>query len=82
MRTEGTIFPVSDLKDHLENIKMEGVRFFDQHYVGELVRDAETIKWNITPDKYPVTFIQNFWKFRWGQLRYMNYQKKVLMEYR
>lgn len=54
MRTEGTIFPVSDLKDHLENIKMEGVRFFDQHYVGELVRDAETIKWNITPDKYPL----------------------------
>src|SRR5690606_16429610 len=38
MRTEGTVFPVSDLKEHLENIMVKRESFLAEHYVGELVR--------------------------------------------
>lgn len=57
MRTSGTIFPVSDLKEYLADIKMQGVRFWDRHYVGDLVVDKENIKWQLA-DKYPIRSYQ------------------------
>lgn len=57
MRTSGTIFPVADLKEYLADIKMQGVRFWDRHYVGDLVVDKENIKWQLA-DKYPIRSYQ------------------------
>ena len=57
MQTSGTIFPVSDLKEYLADIKMQGVRFWDRHYVGDLVLDKENIKWQLA-DKYPIRSYQ------------------------
>ena len=59
MRTEGTAFPVADLRDSLEDIAPEMQRFVDSHYVGKLVYDEQGfVKWrnehNIQPIReYP-----------------------------
>lgn len=55
MRTEGTVFPVSDLKDYLESIMIKRDTFLAEHYVGELIRDSSgKIKWKLNSDKYPI----------------------------
>lgn len=40
MRTEGTVFPVADLKEYLESISPKRESFLAEHYVGELILDA------------------------------------------
>ena len=55
MRTEGTVFPVSDLKDYLESIMIKRDTFLAEHYVGELIRDSPgKVKWKLNSDKYPI----------------------------
>lgn len=55
MRTEGTIFPVADLKEYLESIMVKRESFLAEHYVGELVRDKDgKLKWRPNDDKYPL----------------------------
>jgi hypothetical protein len=55
MRTEGTVFPVADLKDYLETISVKRESFLAEHYVGDLVRASDnTIKFMPTGDKYPL----------------------------
>jgi hypothetical protein len=55
MRTEGTIFPVSDLKDYLESIMVRKESFLAEHYVGELVRTGDgKLKWRLNNDKFPL----------------------------
>ena len=55
MRTEGTVFPVSDLKDYLESIMVKRDSFLAEHYVGELVRaDDGKLKWRLNNDKFPL----------------------------
>lgn len=55
LRTEGTIFPVSDLKEHLENIAIRRDQFLSEHYVGELVRDNEgVVIFKPSANKYPI----------------------------
>lgn len=55
MRTEGTIFPVSDLKDYLESIMVRKEAFLAEHYVGELVRTNDgKLKWRLNNDKFPL----------------------------
>lgn len=55
MRTEGTVFPVADLKDYLESIMIKRDAFLAEHYVGELIRDASgKVKWRPNKDKYPI----------------------------
>lgn len=55
MRTEGTIFPVSDLKEYLENISVKRESFLAEHYVGELVYNPDnSLSWRPTADKYPL----------------------------
>jgi hypothetical protein len=55
MRTEGTVFPVSDLKDYLESIMVRKESFLAEHYVGELVRTNDgKLKWRLNNDKFPL----------------------------
>lgn len=55
MRTEGTIFPVSDLKDYLESIMVRKESFLAEHYVGEIVRTGDgKLKWRLNNDKFPL----------------------------
>lgn len=55
MRTEGTVFPVSDLKDYLESIMVRKESFLAEHYVGELVRTSDgKLKWRLNNDKFPL----------------------------
>jgi hypothetical protein len=55
MRTEGTVFPVSDLKEYLESIMIKKEEFLSKHYVGELVRTSEgRLKWRPNADKFPL----------------------------
>lgn len=55
MRTEGTLFPVSDLKEHLETIMVKRDSFLAEHYVGELIRTKEgKVKWIPNDNKYPL----------------------------
>ena len=54
MRTEGTAFPVADLRDYLEDIAPELNTFVDSHWIGKLTYDeAGLVKWvndaNIVP---------------------------------
>jgi hypothetical protein len=55
MRTEGTVFPVSDLKDYLESVMVRKESFLAEHYVGELVRGSDgKLKWRLNNDKFPL----------------------------
>ena len=55
MRTEGTVFPVSDLKDYLESIMVRKESFLAEHYVGELIRTSDgSVKWRLNNDKFPL----------------------------
>ena len=55
MRTEGTAFPVADLRDYLEDIAPELNSFVDSHYVGDLVYGEEgLLKWQNKPDVQPI----------------------------
>jgi hypothetical protein len=49
MRTEGTVFPVSDLKDYISDVRPNEQQFVRSHYVGRLKLAGEgLIEW--TPD--------------------------------
>jgi len=55
MRTEGTVFPVSDLKEYLEEVMVKRESFLAEHYVGELIRGSDNkLKWRPNADKYPL----------------------------
>jgi len=55
MRTEGTIFPVADLKGHLESIAIKKDTFLAEHYVGDLIYNPDnTLSWTPTSDKHPL----------------------------
>lgn len=46
MRTEGTVFPVADLKEHLESILVKRDTFLSEHYIGTLLRASDgSIVW-------------------------------------
>ena len=55
MRTEGTVFPVADLKEYLETIMVKKESFLAEHYVGELIRDnSGKVLWKLSADKFPL----------------------------
>jgi len=55
MRTEGTVFPVSDLKEYLEGVMVNKESFLAEHYVGDLIRGNDgKIKWVPNGDKFPL----------------------------
>lgn len=55
MRTEGTVFPVADLKEYLESIAVKREAFLSEHYVGELIYASNgEIVWRPIADKVPI----------------------------
>ena len=55
MRTEGTLFPVSDLKEYLESIAPIREKFLAEHYVGDLIRNSQgKIEFKPNSDLYPI----------------------------
>ena len=55
MRTEGTAFPVADLRDYLEDIMPEMQGFVDSHWVGHFTYDeAGLVKWNNDNQAIPI----------------------------
>jgi len=55
MRTEGTMFPVADLKDYLESIGPKKESFLAEHYVGDLIlNNMGEVEWKPNSDKHPL----------------------------
>ncbi len=55
MRTEGTVFPVADLKEYLEEVMVKKESFLAEHYVGNLIRTSDgKVKWVPNADKFPL----------------------------
>lgn len=55
MRTEGTMFPVADLKEYLESIAPKQESFLSEHYVGELVlNNSGDVEWKPNSDLSPL----------------------------
>lgn len=55
MRTEGTVFPVADLKEYLESVAPKKESFLAEHYVGELLlNNTGDVEWKPNTNKYPL----------------------------
>lgn len=54
MRTEGTLFPISDLKDYLSDISPNVESFTSSHYVGRLSLKEGMVKWKVDDSLYPL----------------------------
>ena len=55
MRTEGTMFPVADLKDYLETIAVKRESFLAEHYIGDLIHNnTGGVEWRPNTDLYPL----------------------------
>lgn len=55
MRTEGSAFPVGDLRDYLEDIMPNIERFVDEHWVGKLSYDNKGgVTWAPDPSVTPI----------------------------
>lgn len=55
MRTEGTMFPVADLKEYLESIGPKKESFLAEHYVGELIlNNIGEVEWKPSSTKFPL----------------------------
>ena len=55
MRTEGTVFPVADLKEYLEQISVKRDNFVAEHMVGDLVYDVNgDLVWRPNSDIHPL----------------------------
>ena len=54
MRVEGNSFPIGDLKERMDEIRMEGEKFFENIYVRELIADGEGNIKDVVTDKEPI----------------------------
>ena len=55
MKIDGTIFPVADLRDHLESIKIREDEFLGAHYIGDLIVDKDAkIAWRANGFAKPI----------------------------
>jgi len=77
MRTEGTVFPVADIKDYLESIGPKKESFLAEHYIGEIVYDnSGNTKWQISTDKFPLRAYDSSDTDRTGCLEIFEMPKK------
>jgi hypothetical protein len=77
MRTEGTVFPVADIKDYLESIGPKKESFLAEHYIGELVYGPTgEVEWKPTSDKYPLRAYDSSDTDRTGCLEIFEMPKK------
>lgn len=54
MRTEGTMFPVLELKQYLEFIMPNLKQIVDAHYIGHLILNSEGVQWKPDRSKMPI----------------------------
>lgn len=54
MRTEGTVFPVVDLKDYLETLHPRLKQMTDSHYIGNLILNSKGVEWKPDRNKLPI----------------------------
>lgn len=55
LRTTGTVFPVSDIKEYLESIKVKEQLFVKTHYVGDFIIDNNgQVQWKEDPMLTPL----------------------------
>lgn len=56
MRTEGTVFPVADLKEYLEQISVTKDSFLSKHYIGRLGLDPQngSVHWKLEAEAIPL----------------------------
>lgn len=55
MRTEGTVFPVADLKSYMEEIAVKRESFLAEHFVGDLVYNSiGQVEWKPNGDITPI----------------------------
>jgi len=77
MRTEGTVFPVADIKDYLETIGPKKESFLAEHYIGDIVYGSDgNTKWEMTTDKYPLRAYDSSDTDRTGCLEIFEMPKK------
>lgn len=77
MRTEGTVFPVADIKDYLESIGPKKESFLAEHYIGELINNHNgDIEWKPLSDKYPLRAYDSSDTDRTGCLEIFEMPKK------
>lgn len=77
MRTEGTVFPVADLKEYLEDIMVKKEEFLSEHYVGKILHDSNgIIKWKPDSNVYPLRSYEMASGDRTGGLEIFEMPKK------
>ena len=77
MRTEGTVFPVSDLKEYLEDIMVKKDSFISEHYVGELITNANgDVEWRPNSDINPLRQYDSAGSDRTGGVEIFQLPKK------
>ena len=77
MRTEGTVFPIADIKEYIESIGPKKESFLAEHYVGELINNSNgQIEWKPTSDKYPLRAYDSSDTDRTGCLEIFEMPKK------
>lgn len=59
MRTQGTLFPIADLSDLLDQIRPQKSKFCSEHYVGNLIYDPVLgVKWEPNIDAHPLRTLE------------------------
>ena len=77
MRTEGTVFPVADLKEHLETISVNRDSFLAENLVGDLVYNPDgSLSFKHNPDIYPLRSYDNPGDNRTGAIEIFELPKK------
>ncbi|WP_131822151.1 hypothetical protein, partial [Mycobacteroides saopaulense] len=77
MRTEGTVFPIADIKDYLETIGPKKESFLAEHYIGDLVYNTNgDVEWKIIGDKFPLRAYDSSDTDRTGCLEIFEMPKK------
>jgi hypothetical protein len=67
MRTQGTLFPIADLSEHITSIQPHMKSFLASHYVGDLIHDpALGIKWVPNADIQPIRSLEVDRNYRTG----------------
>ena len=78
MRTEGTIFPISDLKDYLAEIKPREDRFVSAHFIGRLGIVSGMVDFVYDKNQLPLrSFPANAKKDKSGAIEIFAHPKKV-----
>lgn len=79
MRTQGTLFPISDLSEYLTQIRPIEKKFIQSHYIGELIYDpneSSGVKWQPNSDLHPIRTLDVDTLHRTGAVEIFELPKK------